>query len=449
MRLLITSTLLLAARLCPLVGATEVSTTSGPIASPITSVASLSAEYDGNEEKAAQDPLSMGSMGAEESPRHRQEKAHLVKRMDRKTGKWDRIHPRHRLLEALYGFSKYRERNMVELDKWRTMYASVGKAQKKTLAKVVNYKKKLNDIEEMIYTDEVLVKAIIANAIAFYGIEPKELDAYIKEAEAAGRVADRISPFQTLKHFVRDWADEGSKERADAFPCLLNTLTNLKPSSPAAPPLNILLPGSGVGRLGTEVANLGGFEVTLNEWSMYMNIGYRFLFAPGVSAATPATMHPFIDGLSHHATTTDLLRAVTFPNSAPNPDVLLVEGDFNTAFHTREGHFDVIVTHFFIDTARNLMTYFDTIHRLLKPGGKWVNLGPLLYGTGPFVQLSLDEIVAVVEEMGFEFEDLGEDCGALTFEGKKVRWTEAEYGFNGKALTRNAYKAQVWMVRKL
>lgn len=100
------------------------------------------------------------------------------------------------------------------------------------------------------------------------------------------------------------------------------------------------------------------------------------------------------------------------------------------------------------------MSYFDTIHRLLKPGGRWMNLGPLLYGTGPFVQLSLDEIVAVVEEMGFIFEDVGEECGALTFEGDeggkgKVRWTEAEYGFNGKALTRNAYKAQVWVVRKV
>lgn len=307
----------------------------------------------------------------------------------------------------------------------------------------------MKDIEELIYTNEVLCKAIIANAMSFYGIEQQELDAHIKEAEAAGRVADRISPSQTLKHFVRDWADEGAKERADAFPCLLSTLTNLKFTSPNSPPLKILLPGSGVGRLGTEVANLGGFEVTLNEWSMYMNIGYRFLFSSSLSPTNPATMHPFIDSLSHHATTSDLLRAVTFPNKSPNPAVLLVEGDFTTAFAAQPGHFDVITTHFFIDTARNLMSYFDTIHRLLAPGGRWVNLGPLLYGTGPFVQLSLDEIVSVVEEMGFVFEEVGEECGARTFEGGKVRWTEAEYGFNGKALTRNAYMAQVWVVRKL
>lgn len=189
-----------------------------------------------------------------------------------------------------------------------------------------------------------------------------------------------------------------------------------------------------------------GFEVTVNEWSMYMNVGYRFL--ENHTTSNPFFMHPFIDGLSHHATTNDMLRKIMVPDSPPHSSVLLVEGDFNNAFNDQGGHYDIIITHFFIDTARNLMSYFDTIQFLLKPGGKWLNLGPLLYGTAPFVQLSLDEIIAVVEEMGFEFEDIGEECGNLTFEGKKVRSKEAEYGFNGKALTKNAYAAQVWVATR-
>ena len=288
--------------------------------------------------------------------------------------------------------------------------------------------------------------------MSFYGVEQEQLDAHIAEAEKAGRLADRISASQTLKHFVRDWADEGSKERDDAFPCILSTLAGFKTQAASESPLKILFPGSGVGRLGTEVANLGDFEVTLNEWSMYMNVGYRFI--ESLAVVSPVSFQPFLDGLSHHKTTEDLLRTVQVPNVTPNSSVLLVEGDFTTAFNGKEDEFDVILTHFFIDTARNLMSYFETIHRLLKPGGRWMNLGPLLYGTGPFVQLSLDEIISVVEEMGFVFEHVGEECGALTFKGESggkgmVRWTEAEYGFNGRALTRNAYKAQVWVVRKL
>lgn len=187
--------------------------------------------------------------------------------------------------------------------------------------------------------------------------------------------------------------------------------------------------------------------MTINEWSMFMNVGYRYIESQ--TTANAISIHPFIDGMSHQALKSDMMRSVMIPNISPNPSVLLVEGDFNTVLNDHAGYYDIIVTHFFIDTARNLMAYFDTIHRLLKPGGKWVNFGPLLYGTGPFVQLSLDEIIDVVEEMGFVFEDIGDECGDLTFPDKKVRSKEAEYGFNRRALTRYAYLAQAWMVTKM
>ena len=180
---------------------------------------------------------------------------------------------------------------------------------------------------------------------------------------------------------------------------------------------------------------------------MYMNIVYRFL--DGLTTKEVETVYPFVDYWSHHISNADMMRSVSFPDKPANTTAaLLVEGDFTTAFREKEGTFDAVVTHFFIDTARNLMSYLDTIHRLLPPGGHWVNFGPLLYGTGPFVQLSLEEIMAVAEAMGFEFLDTGEECGGLTMEGRKARGLEAVYGFNGKALTKNAYQAQFWVARK-
>ncbi|KAH9876594.1 hypothetical protein J1614_003725 [Plenodomus biglobosus] len=423
--------------------ATEATVTSSDDEASISSI-----EYSAGDGYAAQDPMNVGAMlpgPAHSTARQRQEKAHLLKRMNRKSGKWGPSHPRYRLLEALFGFSKYRERNMADLDRWRSLYKNVGKKQKQTLEKIVQYKKKLDDIEELIYTNEVVFKNIVATAMQYYDVTSKELNDHITEAEKAGRQADKNSVTQTLKHFVRDWADEGSKERDEAFPCILSTVSGLKTDSSGSK--KVLLPGSGVGRLGHEIANLGGFEVTINEWSMFMNIGYRFIESQ--SGPHAFAFHPFIDGMSHHATTSDMLRSITAPNIVPNREVLLVEGDFNTALNDQQGQFDIIVTHYFIDTARNLMAYFDTIHRLLQPGGKWINFGPLLYGTGPFVQLSLDEIIAIVEHMGFVFEDLGDDCGELTFDGKKVRSKQSEYGFNRKALTRYAYLAQAWIVRKI
>jgi hypothetical protein len=54
-----------------------------------------------------------------------------MQRMSRGNGKWSPSHPRYRLLDALFGFVKYRERNMAELNRWRKLYKSVSKMQKR------------------------------------------------------------------------------------------------------------------------------------------------------------------------------------------------------------------------------------------------------------------------------------------------------------------------------
>lgn len=123
---------------------------------------------------------------------------------------------------------------------------------------MVNYNQKLYEVEELIYENLMVCRGIVSNAMQFYGITQQELDEHIKEAEKGGRAPDRISVSQTLKHYVRDWADDGSKERNDAFPCILSTLSNLKSQQTEVRPFRVLLPGSGLGRLSHDVAKLGG-----------------------------------------------------------------------------------------------------------------------------------------------------------------------------------------------
>ena len=158
---------------------------------------------------------------------------------------------------------------------------------------------------------------------------------------------------------------------------------------------------------------------------------------------------PYCDSWSHQPTTAELLRQVTFPDKPATPNrVVHVEGDFTTAFSHQHGTYDVVVTLFFIDTARNLLSYFETIRSLLKPGGKWINLGPLLYGSRPMIELSVDEIVNLVEEIGFTYLETKEKWGKETLEGQLVRGKEARYGLNSKLLTRNSYLAQFWVAEK-
>jgi hypothetical protein len=84
----------------------------------------------------AQEPMRVGAMHEVDSARHRQEKAHLMKRLDRKHGKWGPAHPRYRLLESLFGFTNYRDSNMVELKRWRSLYRNTGKQQMKVSTNV-------------------------------------------------------------------------------------------------------------------------------------------------------------------------------------------------------------------------------------------------------------------------------------------------------------------------
>jgi carnosine N-methyltransferase len=58
----------------------------------------------------------------------------------------------------------------------------------------------------------------------------------------------------------------------------------------------------------------------------------------------------------------------------PNSPVNLIEGDFLREFPLAE-QYDAIVTLFFIDTSDNIVDFLANIHRLLKPGGLWINLG--------------------------------------------------------------------------
>jgi carnosine N-methyltransferase len=46
---------------------------------------------------------------------------------------------------------------------------------------------------------------------------------------------------------------------------------------------------------------------------------------------------------------------------------------------SRTPSFDAVATIFFLDTAQNVLSYICTVHHALRPGGLWLNSGPLLW----------------------------------------------------------------------
>eukprot|EP00604_Paraphysomonas_vestita_P003560 CAMPEP_0174823668 /NCGR_PEP_ID=MMETSP1107-20130205/26628_1 /TAXON_ID=36770 /ORGANISM="Paraphysomonas vestita, Strain GFlagA" /LENGTH=132 /DNA_ID=CAMNT_0016047177 /DNA_START=516 /DNA_END=911 /DNA_ORIENTATION=+ len=89
---------------------------------------------------------------------------------------------------------------------------------------------------------------------------------------------------------------------------------------------------------------------------------------------------------------------------------------------SQANQWDAIVTCFFLDTAPVVMDYIQTIQNALKPGGYWINIGPLLYhwaSSDPGVasglpaddryaqsiELSWEELEHVILQFGFSIEE--------------------------------------------
>lgn len=111
-------------------------------------------------------------------------------------------------------------------------------------------------MEHLIEVNDELAQEIVQTGLHFYGISQSELDEFSADQIREGKKADRTSVAQAMKHFVRDWADEGRGEREESFTCLLGQLIEMEREINA--PLKVLVPGGGIGRLAHEIARLDG-----------------------------------------------------------------------------------------------------------------------------------------------------------------------------------------------
>lgn len=318
------------------------------------------------------------------------------------------------------------------------------------LDSVVNYQSNFAQARTLLKINAEFCKQVLHHSLSYYNISRHELATFIHDTDdGKAKSGIRTTVSQSLKHSVRDWSPEGQAEREATFPYIIDALTSHLPpiSSDENVKYQILVPGAGLGRLAHEISLLGDYmSVTSNEWSASMNMAYRYLRSLP-SSHGPLTLHPFLENWSHAERREELTRPVLIHPPTVPTETLLVEGDFTTKFAHQDGQYDAITTLFFIDTARNLIAYLETIHSLLKPGGIWVNVGPLLYGTAPLVQLSLEEIVLVAESMGFEFEIQEGVHGRSALDGK-VEERDVLYNFNQSTLYRHGYIAACWMARK-
>jgi len=222
-------------------------------------------------------------------------------------------------------------------------------------------------------------------------------------SRARPREADHGKVRSTLHSIVREWSSEGAAERRQSYEPLLEELEkrlfpHLTKTQRAA--VRVLVPGAGLGRLVLEVA-ARGFSAQGNEFSYHMLLVSNFLLnAPHDVDAF--VVHPFLDQPSNVRNARDRCRGVAFPDVSPvallgggsaDVDFSMAMGEFLEVYADQSDAWDAVLSCFFVDTAPVVLEYVDAIFRLLKPGGAWVNLGPLLYHWVPSSNADLSDFV--------------------------------------------------------
>ncbi|KAJ2997335.1 hypothetical protein HDV02_005607 [Globomyces sp. JEL0801] len=174
----------------------------------------------------------------------------------------------------------------------------------------------------------------------------------------------------TLRQFVRDWSLEGKVERENTYGPILRTLE-------------------------AEFADLLSSNFILNQ----------------VSHAESLAIYPWIHQFSNMPSQSIQCREVLIPDVAvvdtipPTADFSMVGGDFIEVYSTesQKGKWDVVVTCFFMDTAKRITDYLQVISHCLKSGG------PLLYHFEGMkehhsVEFTLEEFKLLISQYGFRVE---------------------------------------------
>jgi len=213
---------------------------------------------------------------------------------------------------------------------------------------------------------------------------------YVRQIPDGHRVASRNSSKvrSTLRQFVRDWAAEGRSERVASYDPLIQALQKRMPADHGGGQgrfnrPRVMCPGCGLGRLPYDLARLG-YDAQGNEFSYHMLLGSH-LILNRCTKALCFTIYPFVLSTTSRAGQFDHLRAVKIPDICPRDNLpetatlSMAAGEFVEVYKDQAGEWDAVLTAFFLDTAKNIFLYIRTIAELIREGGLWINLGPLLY----------------------------------------------------------------------
>ncbi|KAH7309474.1 N2227-like protein-domain-containing protein [Stachybotrys elegans] len=339
-----------------------------------------------------------------------------------------------------------------------------------------------NFLDTLEKTDDAIdSNADLASAIVKFGLRtfrsiaprPDAQDPVIPHQWAGiAKHSDIDKARSTIRQFYRDWSVDGAAEREACYGPVMKVMAEERAKSPNADMLKVLVPGAGLGRLVFDLCQ-AGFDAEGNEISYHQLLASSYILNQ-CERAHRHMIYPWVHTFSNHRTRGDHLRGYQVPDihpgatlaDTPNPgsmsmcaaDFLCLYGD-----ESHKDQYDAVASVFFLDTAPNLIRYLEVILHCLKPGGVLINVGPLLWhfennapgnhgrdddGDGEHdynnssgiadpgsFELSQDEVMALVEKLGFQVEWVKMDI-------------DAPYIQDRDSMLQTTYKASAWVARK-
>ncbi|KAJ7574619.1 N2227-domain-containing protein [Mycena floridula] len=378
---------------------------------------------------------------------------------------------------VITAFQSYASYSLAANNRRRKDLYTLPKSHADLLA-TLGYKQKLDEVDAAVLENAKFLSEIVENPEIFgHAVEEGEAGEVAEQHQAEGghshsgtssraivRSNGRQKPYKpsdfdmdkirsTLKQFVREWSEEGRDERERCYKPMKGALVNHFSDIPLEERRNfrVLVPGAGLARLAHDVANLG-FSCQANEFSHYMLLASYFILNR-TDAIDQHTIYPYVHSFSNSRSRTSMLRAIHIPDVLPTAlpegsDFSLVAGDFEEIYGSeaieagepQAGQWDAILTCFFIDTAKDIVNYLRIIHRILTPGGIWINLGPLLWHfennttNDASVELDLEELKMLMDAVGFDVSN--------------ERTIDTSYTHDSQSMLGYTYHAEFWTATK-
>lgn len=339
----------------------------------------------------------------------------------------------------------------------------------------INYLAILDEVDNAIETNADVAVEILSYGLRAFGLEsnPRDKGMDWRDTATPAKMDKCISAIRQLR---RDWSDEGADERRCSYRPVLQDLEDAFGHRSDKGAIKVLNPGAGLGRLVFEICK-AGYHAEGNEIDYHMLITSNWVLNH-TKKARQHKVYPFAYDFNNVASRSDQLASVRVPDVHPGQELdvsshghqvhaferlNMTASDFlilyGNAAHKHA--FDCVVTVFFIDTAPNFLRYLEVVRNCLKPGGRWINLGPLLWhwsdrrgpeiedrdeGRRPHIQegieapgsvdLSNEEVLQVLKATGFSIE-------------KEEIMTEGScYMHNPASMLRPHYFSAHWVARR-